>query len=171
MSHRAEQRAIISMIVAIDENNVIGRGLDMLWDLPDDMLHFKNTTSGHPIIMGRKTFETFPKPLKNRKNIVITANKKYRAQGAFVAHNLDEAFDLALEADEDEIFIIGGGEIYRQAFSRAERLYLTVVHGKFEGDVYFPEVIESEWEEYKRVFHPADERHEHAFTIRFLDRV
>lgn len=161
---------IISMIVAVDENNAIGRGMEMMWDLPIDMQHFKRTTFGHPVIMGRKTFESFGKPLRGRKNIVITRNRNFHPAGVHVVDTLDDALKIAGEDNPDEIFIIGGGEIYKLAFPLADRIYLTVVHHKFEGDVYFPTINELDWEEVRREEYNRDERHAYSFSIRFLER-
>lgn len=133
----------VSIIVAIAENGVIGGGNKLLWHIPDDLRHFKRVTSGHSVIMGRKTFESIGKPLPNRRNIVISRNPNYNSVGIEVARSLEEA--LAMTKDEPEVFIIGGGEIYRQTLPMASKLYITRVHEKYEGDTYFPEPDPSEW--------------------------
>ena len=153
---------IVSLIAAMSENRVIGSAGGLPWRLPLDMRHFKATTTGHPVVMGRKTFETLPGPLPNRRNIVVTRAPSYRADGADVVHGLDEA--LALVADDAEVFIAGGGEIYRVALARADRLYLTVVHASVPGDTYFPAFDEHAW----RLV--SDERHPHAFSFRLYER-
>lgn len=134
----------ISIIVAIAEKGVIGGGNELLWHIPDDLKRFKRITSGHSVIMGRKTFESIGKPLPNRRNIVITRNPEFRAEGIEVANSLNVA--LGLTKTEDEVFIIGGGEIYRQALPMATKLYITRVHANFEGDTYFPEIPTQQWQ-------------------------
>jgi len=136
---------MINAIAAISaKNRVIGNKGHIPWHIPEDFAHFKNKTMGHPIIMGRKTFETFPKPLPGRTHIVITRNADYKVpQGVFVCDSVEKAIELAKEQDGgDEIFIIGGGQIYLEALPFVERLYLTLVDGDFEGDAFFPEYNE-----------------------------
>lgn len=167
---------IISLIAAASENNVIGARGNLPWKLPDDWKHFKELTSGHPIIMGRKTFASIGRPLPNRRNIVITHREGWSADGCDVVHSLDEAFRQALSFElsalsASELFIIGGGEIYRQALPRADRIYLTRVHAMVEGDVTFPALPPSEWREVNREEHPADERHQHPFTFLVYERI
>lgn len=137
---------MISLIVAHSRNNVIGSGDDIPWRLSDDFKRFKDKTSGHAIIMGRKTFESKPlgRPLPNRRNIVVTRNKNYQAEGIEVASSLDDALELA--KNDDEIFIIGGGEIYKQAMKKADKIYATVVQTEIEGDTYFPRVNLQNWQ-------------------------
>jgi len=133
----------ISIIVAIAENGVIGGGNELLWHIPDDLKRFKRITSGHSVIMGRKTFESIGKPLPNRRNIVITRNSEFRVDGIEVANSLRTALEMT--KSEDEVFIIGGGEIYRQALPLANKLYITRVHDKYEGDTFFPDIDIHEW--------------------------
>jgi len=128
----------VSLIAAMAENRVIGRGAVIPWDLPDDRRHFRELTWGHPIVMGRKTFETLGGPLPGRLNIILTRDRDYRAAGCRVAHGRDKA--LAEVRDADELFICGGGEIYREFLPLAERIYLTVLHREVAGDVLFPEI-------------------------------
>lgn len=156
----------ISIIVAASENNVIGRDNDIPWHLPDDLKYFRKKTEGHPIIMGRKTFESLPNgALPKRKNIVVTRDGSYKAEGAQVASSLEEAIMYAHQDQyNDEIFIIGGAEIYKHAMSLANYLYFTRVHAWIKGDKVFPE-IGSEWEEVVREDHPADDRHQFACTF------
>lgn len=162
----------ISIIVAVSENSVIGRDNDLPWHLPADLKHFMNTTRGHPVVMGRKTFESLQQPLTNRPNIVITRDPEYTAEGAFIAHSLDEALAKArqVSSDDEEIFILGGSEIFRQALPLADRLYLTLVHAQVEGDVYFPQWDESRWKLVDEVHHERDERHEYAMSFRLYTR-
>ncbi len=129
---------IISLIAAMAENRVIGRDNSVPWRLPDDLIRFRETTMGHPVIMGRKTFESIGKPLPGRKNIIITRNPDYRQEGCIVVHNLPDA--LAECSESDEVFICGGGEIFRESLPFVVRIYLTVIHEEIEGDTFFPEI-------------------------------
>lgn len=143
---------------------MIGKDNELPWHLPDDFAYFKRTTLGHPIIMGRKSFESLGKPLPKRTNIVVTRQSDYHPEGCVVVHSVEEAIKVAKTADE-EVFVIGGAEIAKQAFPFVEVMLLTEVHAEVEGDTYFPEFDKSEWEEKSREFHPADERHEYAFSF------
>ncbi len=159
---------MLSIIVAVGENNVIGKDNQLIWHLPRDMKHFKETTTGHYIIMGRKTFESNGRPLPNRTNVIITRDKDYNAEGCIVVHSLEEAINLA--KDDPEPFIIGGGVIYEIAMPLVDRIYLTQIHHKFNGDTFFPEINLDEWMEVeKRDFEP-DEKNKYPFTISTLDR-
>ena len=137
---------MISLIVAASTNNAIGKANQMLWHLPEDFKFFKNTTWGMPIIMGRKTFESIGKPLPGRMNIVITSNTDWKVDGVQVAPNIDDAIKLAETANAKEIFITGGGEIYKQTIGIADKIYITKVNTIIDGDVYFPEIDETVWE-------------------------
>ena len=161
----------ISLIVAASENNVIGKDNDLLWSLPDDLQFFKETTEGHPIILGRKNYEAIGRALPNRRNIIVSRQEDLEVDGCEVTSSVEEAIELAKETENEEIFITGGGEIYRRALPLANRIYLTRVHAEIEGDVFFPELSEEEWEEVDRKEHPADEKHEYAFTFLIYDRV
>ena len=156
---------LISLIAAVAENGVIGRDNELVWRLPDDFNYFKQTTTGHPIIMGRKTFESLGKPLPNRVNILITRNPDFAPEGTTVTKSLDEALEKALHTQSPEAFVIGGAEIYRQALPKADRLYLTEVKATFKGDTYFPDYNRADWHEVSRRHHPADERHAVAFDF------
>ncbi len=127
---------IISLIAAMAENRVIGRGNTIPWDLPEDRKRFREITMGHPVIMGRKTFESIGRPLPGRKTVVLTRSRDYRTEGCAVAHSLQQA--LAECAGADEVFVCGGGEVYREAMPLASRIYLTIVHRVVEGDAHFP---------------------------------
>ena len=155
---------MVSIIVAIAQNGTIGDKNALLWHIKEDMRFFRTTTSGHAVIMGRKTFESLGRPLPNRTNIVITRNAALEIEGCKVVGSLDEA--LSLCSGEEEIFIIGGGEIYRQAMGVADKLYITLVHNSYEGDTRFPE-IGSEWEEIFRERHERGETFEYPFE--FID--
>jgi dihydrofolate reductase len=152
----------ITMIAAAAENNALGKDNDLVWHLPDDFKRFKQLTTGHHIIMGRKTFETFPKPLPNRVHIVITRKKDYKKEGAVVVHSLEEALELAKE--DEQPFVIGGGEIYHLALEKADKIELTRVHGTFEADAFFPKIDEANWKLVSSDFHPRDEKHKYGFT-------
>ncbi|MEI8143428.1 MAG: dihydrofolate reductase [Candidatus Berkelbacteria bacterium] len=129
----------ISIICALAEKNrAIGKNNALLWQLPADLKHFKDITSGHPIVMGQKTYESIGRPLPNRTNIVITNDKSFKASGVRVCYSIADAIDFAKKIDEEEIFIIGGGSIYTQTIDLADRLYLTLLDGDFEADTYFP---------------------------------
>jgi len=134
---------IISIIVAVAENNAIGYDNHLLWHISEDLKRFKSLTTGHHIIMGRKTFESVGKPLPGRINIVISRQANYRVEGCLVAKSLEEALELAKQ--DTEVFIIGGGEIYKEALSISDKIYLTRVHAGFAGDTFFPELNLSEW--------------------------
>lgn len=154
----------LTLICAIDENNSLGKENQLLWHLPDDFLHFKNLTMGHSVIMGRKTFESLPKALPKRKNIVITRQKNYMAIGGVVVSSLEEALKEALK-DDDNPFVIGGGEIYRVAMPLATRLEITRVHATFEADTFFPEINPSLWKLTRSEYHPKDEKHAYDFSF------
>lgn len=154
---------MITLIAAAGENNSLGNNGEIPWHLPDDFKHFKKLTTGHHIIMGRKTWETFPKPLPNRTHIVMTRDLKYRAKGAVVVHNIEDA--LKYTEEEKNCFIIGGGEIYALGLPYATHIELTRVHGEFEADAFFPAIPASVWEKVKSSFHDKDDRHAHSFTF------
>lgn len=154
---------MITMIAAAGENNALGKNGEIPWHLPDDFKHFKTLTSGHHIIMGRKTWETFPKPLPNRKHIVITRDLAYQANNAVVVHSLEDA--LAYCKEEAHCYIIGGGEIYKLGLKYATHIELTHIHGTFEADAFFPNLDPSEWEKMQSRFHESDDRHAYAFTF------
>jgi len=160
---------MISIIVAVAENNVIGKDNDLIWHLPKDMKHFKETTTGHFIIMGRKTFESNGRPLPNRTNVIVTRDKDFKAEGCVVVYSLEEALKLA--KDDPEAFIIGGGVIYKIALSLADRIYLTKIHQSFEGDTYFPELDMNEWAEISCQDFESDEKNKYPFSIIILDRI
>lgn len=158
----------ITLIAAAAENNALGKDNDLVWHLPDDFKRFKKLTTGHHIIMGRKTFESFPDLLPDRTHIVITRQKDYHPEGAVIVHTLDEALEIA--SIDPQPFVIGGGEIYKQAIDRAKKIELTRVHGTFEADTFFPEIDPTKWELLASEFHPEDERHKYAFTYLTYDR-
>ena len=162
---------ILSAIVAASEDNAIGKDNDLLWRLPDDMKFFKTTTSGHPVIMGRKTLESFKRPLPNRENIVITRNRDYAPEGVHVTHELTEAINLAESFKPKEAFILGGGEIYNMALDHCDRVYLTRVHERFpQAEAHFPEMNPDKWDLVWEEHHEVDERHAYPFTFKRYDR-
>lgn len=161
---------MISAIAAIGRQRELGAGNDLLWHLPDDFAWFVRHTRGHPVIMGRKTMQSLGKPLKNRQNIVISRQPDSLLPGFIHASGLEPAIQLAAETETDEIFIIGGGEIYRQSMPLLNRMYLTLVDAGFpEADTFYPEWGE-DWKEVFREHHPADEKHEFAFDFVILDK-
>lgn len=161
---------MISLVVAKSENNVIGNDNQLIWHLPNDLKHFKEITSGHPIIMGRKTFESIGRPLPNRTNVVITRNKDWQADGVVVAHSLESAIEKAKAIDE-EIFIIGGGKIYEQAMELADILEVTEVEHDFEGDTHFPVIDTEIWKEISRETHSKDEKHPYQYSFVRYQRI
>jgi len=159
---------MIIMIAAAAENNALGKDNDLLWHLPDDFKRFKTLTSGHYIIMGRKTFESFPKPLPNRTHVIITHQKDYQPENCIVVNTIDEAI-AACPEDQDN-FIIGGGQIYELALPLSDIIELTRVHGTFEADAYFPEFSMDEWQLVEEEFHDKDEKHNYSFTYQTFIR-
>ncbi|CDF78008.1 carbohydrate binding module (CBM48) [Formosa agariphila KMM 3901] len=160
----------LTLIVAASENNAIGKDNQLIWHLRDDLQRFKSLTSGHCIIMGRKTFESFPKPLPNRTHIVVTSQQRYKVpHGVIVVHNLDDALDAALE--DKHPYVIGGGEIYKQALPFANKIELTRVHDTFDADTHFPELNLSEWREVQNIYHAKDEENDHAFSFITYERI
>ena len=155
-------------------NRVIGRGNGLPWRLPKDMQFFMKSTMGHPVIMGRKTFETMKAPLPGRTNIVVTRDPGYRREGVLVAVDLRRALDLAeaqaLQDGSDEVFVAGGAEIYRLALTSATRLYVTEIDAELEGDTFFPELDWSRWRRVSSEQFPADASHAYRFTISVFER-
>jgi dihydrofolate reductase len=157
---------IISLIVAASNNHAIGKDNDLLWRLPNDMKFFKQTTWAMPVIMGRKTFESLKgKPLNGRLNIVISRQANFNAAGALVVDSLQKAIDIAEENDYKEVFIIGGGEIYKTAFSMANRIYLTRVETEIDGDTFFPPIDENVWKLTMNEAFPIDDKHAYAYRF------
>jgi dihydrofolate reductase len=160
---------LVTIIAAMSENRIIGRAGSLPWHLPADLRRFKSLTTGHTVIMGRKTFESIGcRPLPDRRCIVITRNADYRAEGVVVVLSLEDA--LQQVADDEEVFIIGGGEIYRHALPVADRLELTIVHTVIEGDTSFPELDLKDWRLIGEEHHEADDRHAYPYTFRRYER-
>ena len=133
----------ITIIAAISENNVLGKNNKLIWHIPDDLKRFKKLTLGHSVIMGRKTFESIAKPLPQRKNIILTRNKNYKAKGALIAHNVKEALNFC--QNDNQPFIIGGAEIYKLFMNISNKIELTRIHKSYDGDAFFPEILEEKW--------------------------
>lgn len=161
---------MITTIVAKAEDNTIGNNNELIWHLPNDLKRFKQLTTGHPIIMGRKTFESIGRPLPNRINIVISRNPQWNSEGIVVVNSLEEAIEKGKETDND-IFIIGGGNIYKQALWMSDSLEVTEVHHTFEGDAHFPEINTKEWKEVSRERFPKDEKHLYDYSFVRYERI
>jgi dihydrofolate reductase len=159
---------MLSIIVAADRNNVIGKDNALIWHLPNDLRYFKEKTTGHAVIMGRRTFDSVGKPLPNRRNIIITRNTGFKAEGCEVVTSLEAA--LALMNPDEENFIVGGEEIYRQALPLADRVYLTRIHHEFEGDRHFPE-LGPEWVPMDEKHGIVDDRNWFAHSFLVFDRI
>lgn len=158
-----------AIVVAAAENNVIGKDNGLIWHLPADLRHFKQITMGHPILMGRKTYESIGKPLPGRTSVIVTSQEDYVADGCIVAHSLQEALEEAKALDEN-VYIIGGAEIYKQALPLTDTIYLTRLHHTFDGDVYFPELDDEEWETVAREHHEPDEKNKYHYSFLTLRR-
>lgn len=159
----------ISIIVAMSENRVIGINNQLPWHLPADLQHFKSITMGKPILMGRKTFDSIGRPLPGRQNIVVTRDPNFSPEQVTVAHSPEAALTAA--SDHDEVMVIGGASFYAQMLPQASRLYLTVVHQSIEGDAYFPELNESEWETIESIRHPTDTSNPVAYSFLTRQRI
>lgn len=163
------KRPFISIVVAKSENNVIGYQNQLPWHLPADLKHFKMLTSGHPIIMGRKTFESIGKPLPNRTNIIVTRDAHFSIANGYVCTSLHDAIKQASQ-EETEIFIIGGAEIYQQSLSLVNKIYLTIVHAHIVGDTFFPTLDEYVWQETSREYFSADEKNNLPYSFVVLEK-
>jgi dihydrofolate reductase len=164
----------ISIIVAVAENNVIGKDNTLIWHLPVDMKFFKDKTTGHCIITGRKNYESIPekfRPLPNRTNIVITRQTNYNASGAIIASSIEDAIEKAKQKNDDEIFIIGGAEIYKQCLPFVDKIYLTRIHHFFDGDAFFPELDPSEWRETQRIKGVTDDKNKYEHDFITLEKI
>jgi dihydrofolate reductase len=154
----------ITLIAAVAENNALGKDNQMIWHLPDDFKRFKQLTTGHTIIMGRKTLESMGRALPNRTNIIITRQKDYSYKGAVVVNSLKQALQIAPQ--DEEVFIIGGGEIFKDSMDIADKIELTYIYGiSPEADAFFPEIDNTKWELADEVYHPKDEKHKFEFAF------
>jgi len=165
----------LALIAAVAENGAIGKDNQLLWHLPADLQHFKRLTTGHTVVMGRKTYESIGKPLPNRINVVVTRQPDFQAEGCVVVHSLDEAMSQATsnlkpQPSNHQLFVIGGAELYAQALPLANTLYLTEVKANPQGDAFFPTINLMDWDELSRSPHQPDERHAHAFEFVELER-
>jgi dihydrofolate reductase len=161
---------ILSLLVAAAKNNVIGKDNKLPWHLPNDLKYFKNLTWGMPILMGRKTFDSIGKPLPGRKSIVITRNESWAEEGVSVVHSIDEAIAKAESFGVKEIFVIGGAEIFRTALLQADRIYLTRIHQNIDGDVFFPQINEADWQLASERFCEADEKNSYNHSYQVWER-
>jgi dihydrofolate reductase len=158
----------LSLIVAMAENRAIGKDNALPWRLPADLRRFRRLTTGHPVIMGRRSYESIGRPLPERTNIVVTRHPEYQADGCLIAHTLEQALSLAQGARE--IFVIGGAEIYAQTLERADKIYLTLVHAEVPGDTFFPTFDMSAWRETEREAHTVDDKHTYRYSFVTLER-
>ena len=152
------------------QNNVIGKDNDLVWHLPADLRFFKQTTKGHTLIMGRKTFESLGNPLPHRDSWIVTRNKDFAAEGISTFHSLEAAIQAAEDKGLKTVFILGGGEIYRQSMKLVDKLIITEVHEEFDGDTYFPEIDPEIWQEVSREEHKADEKNKYDFAFVVYER-
>ncbi|MCX2574752.1 dihydrofolate reductase [Pedobacter sandarakinus] len=160
----------LSIAVAVGENFAIGKNNQLLWHMPADLKFFKKTTTGHTVVMGRKTFDSVGRPLPNRRNIVITRAASLKIEGAEVVNSLDEALEIT-KNEEKPVFIVGGAEIYRQALPLVNTLYLTTIHHTFDADTFFPEIDRTEWQVMSVEHHKADEKNIYDYTFELLERI
>lgn len=162
---------IISLVVAAANNNAIGKNNQLLWHLPNDMKYFKNVTWGMPVVMGRKTFESLGKPLAGRKNIVLTKQEGWKAEGVVAVKEFKDALFLVKEMDVKEVMVIGGGEIYRSVFDKANRIHMTRVDAEFEADTFFPVIDPKVWRLVSQKNYEADERHKYNYSFQVWDKI
>ena len=162
---------IKSIMVARSDNHVIGKNNQLPWRMPADLRYFKQTTMGHYCIMGRKTFESVDNPLPGRTNVIITRQPEYHAEGCLVVHNLEEAFRQGEEQAQEEIFVLGGAEIYKQALDVVDRIYLTEIKTTVDGDTFFPPIDPTRWKEIKREEHSADEKNPYDYAFVVLEKI
>ncbi len=155
---------MIVQIAAVAENNALGKDNKLVWHLPDDFKRFKQITSGHTIILGRKTFESFPKPLPNRTHIIVSRQQNYKVpKDCYVVDTIEKAIEMSPKTED--VFIIGGGEIYKQSLHLTDKIELTLVHTLCEADTFYPEINENDWKIEFKEFHPKDEKHNFDFTF------
>ena len=162
---------MLSHIVAASENNVIGAKNELPWHLPNDFKYFKNKTWGMPVIMGRKSYESLKKSLPGRINIVVTKKTNWHPDDVFVVNDIDDAIEKAKESDAREIFIIGGGEIFKQTINIVSKIYLTRVHATVDGDTFYPELDKEKWKLIDQQSFPADEKNNYAYTFEVWERI
>lgn len=159
---------LLSIIVAMDKNRVIGKDNDLPWRLSADLQHFKKITMGKPIVMGRKTYDSIGRPLPGRENIILTRDSSFKAEGCTIMHSLDEIFEYC--EDQEEIMIMGGATLYEVTLKLANKLYITEVHAEVEGDTWFPEIDFNNWTETSREDYKADEKNDFNFSFVQFER-
>lgn len=160
----------IIAIAAVAEDRALGKNNDLLWHLPNDFKRFKQLTTGHYIIMGRKTLESFPKLLPNRTHVVVSRQKNYQPEGVLVVANLQEALEQC--KGQEKVYVIGGGQIYQQSLPLCTHLEITLVHAPFhDAEVHFPEIDENQWKLTFKEFHPKDDKHAYDFTYLTYERI
>ncbi len=159
----------LAIIVAMDKQGLIGKENDLPWKLSADLQYFRKVTMGKPLIMGRNTHESIGRPLPGRKNIIVTTNKDYQAEGCFVVQSLEQAFIAC--GDAEEAMVMGGASLYEQLLPQADKLYLTHVHAELEGDTWFPKWEKSSWQEINREDHPADEKNQYSYSFVVYERI
>lgn len=162
---------IISLVVAAANNNAIGKNNQLLWHLPNDMKYFKNVTWGMPVVMGRKTFESLGKPLAGRKNIVLTKQEGWKAEGVVAVKEFKDALFLVKEMDVKEVMVIGGGEIYRSVFDRANRIHMTRVDAEFEADTFFPVIDPKVWRLVSQKNYEANAKHAYNYSFQVWEKI
>ncbi len=163
------KKKCFTIIVAASENNAIGKNNKLIWDLPDDLKRFKRLTSGHHIIMGRKTYDTFPRLLPNRTHIVISNKKNLEVPDeVIVVNNISDAIEIC--KNDPNPYIIGGGQIYKLGINLVDKIELTRVHNSFDGDAFFPEFNLNDWDLVSKIFHEIDEKHAHSFTYETYEK-
>ncbi|MEH7381894.1 dihydrofolate reductase [Bacillus sp. JJ1533] len=155
---------MISLLLAMDKNQLIGKDNDLPWRLPADLAYFKRVTMGHPIIMGRKTYDSIGRPLPGRENIIVTRDTSYKAEGCKVIHSIDEIVEMSKETDQ-ELFVIGGAEIFKEILPYSERLYITEIDEEFEGDTYFPVFDKAKWKVISKEKGIKDEKNPYEYTF------
>lgn len=160
---------MISLIVAMDQNRVIGKNNKLPWHLPADLQYFKKVTMGHPIVMGRKTFESIGRVLPGRENVIVTRNQEFKAEGCVVLHDIAQ-IKMFADNHEEEVFVIGGAEIFKEILPLTDRLYITEIHETFEGDTFFPEIDENEWDEISSNPGNIDEKNRFAHDFIILQK-
>lgn len=161
----------LSIVVAAANNNAIGKDNQLLWRLPNDMKYFKNVTWGMPVLMGRKTFESLGKALPGRKNIILTQQNGWKADGAIIVKNFDDAVFLTKEMDVKELMVIGGGQLYKSAIERASRIHITRVDADFEADTFFPHIDPAIWKLVSKKDYEADAKHAYNYSFQVWERI
>lgn len=161
-----------TIVVAISDNYAIGKDNDLIWHMPADLRHFKRVTTGKYVCMGRKSFESLGKPLPNRINIVITRQEDYQPEGVIVVNSLDAAIDHAAQAGQEELIILGGGQVYKESLDRGlvDEMIITEIKATFDADTHFPSFDESQWKEVRREEHPADEKNPHDYAFVWYEK-